>query len=174
MSTVTEAELKASATKPRVTAEGLEANIKHEYYFNGKQAIEAAGYGGVPEDVGVMTFCVLVLQNGFTVTGQSACADPANFNKDIGERLALSDAKNKIWAFMGYELKTEVMKAGGTHKDRLNVELGEVKARHVKLEAFIGTPTFLALNEHERLRLEHQADVMAEYIAVLEARIDLS
>lgn len=172
MSTVTEQELIASATAPRISLEGLEANIAQEYYINAKEAIEANGYGGVPSDVGLLTICILVLTNGFTVMGQSACADPKNYNPLIGQKLALTDAKNKIWALMGYELKTELMKAGGTHTGRLAVELGEVKARYIKLEAFIGTATYLSLSEHERTRLDHQAEVMEEYIAVLEARIN--
>lgn len=172
MSTVTEQELIASATAPRVTAEGLEANIKHEYYFNAKNAIEAAGFGGVPEDVGVLTFCVLVLQNGYTVTGQSACADPKNYNKEIGERLALSDAKNKIWALMGYELKTEVMKTGGTFKGRVDHELIELSDKIVKLASFIGTPTFEALSNDEKHRLRKQRTAMQEYHSILLQRVD--
>ena len=172
MSTVTEAELKASATKPRVTAEGLEANIKHEYYFTGKEAIEAAGYGGVPADVGVLTFCVLVLQNGYTVHGISACANPANFNAEIGKRLAYDKAKNKIWELMGYELKSEVANAGGTFKDRVRNEHSELLNKITKLASFVGTPTFSALSSEEKTRLRQQLRIMREYELVLEQRIN--
>lgn len=54
---------------------------------------------------GTLTFCILTLENGFTVTGESACADPAGFNADIGERYAYNDAKEKVWRLEGYLLK---------------------------------------------------------------------
>ena len=39
-----------------------------------------------------LTFCVLVLRNGFTVTGESACASPENFDAEIGRRIARENA----------------------------------------------------------------------------------
>ena len=53
----------------------------------------------------VLTICVLTLTNGFTVTGESACASPANYNKEVGEKVALGKAKEKIWPLEGYLLK---------------------------------------------------------------------
>lgn len=55
-----------------------------------------------------LTVCCLTLKNGFTVTGESACASPENFNKVIGERVAFENAKNKIWALEGYLLKQKL------------------------------------------------------------------
>lgn len=49
--------------------------------------------------------CCLTLKNGFTVTGESACASPDNFNKEIGEKIAFEQARNKIWMLEGYLLK---------------------------------------------------------------------
>lgn len=57
------------------------------------------------ESLRLLTFCVLVLRNGFTVTGESACASPENFNAEIGQRIARQNAVAKIWPLMGYELK---------------------------------------------------------------------
>lgn len=57
---------------------------------------------------GLLTICVLDLINGFTVTGESACASPANYNKDIGEKIAFDNAKNKIWALEGYLLRQKL------------------------------------------------------------------
>ncbi len=54
---------------------------------------------------GTLTICVLELQNGFRVTGESACADPANFNRAKGEELARKDACEKIWPLLGYALR---------------------------------------------------------------------
>lgn len=52
-----------------------------------------------------LTVCCLTLKNGFTVTGESACASPANFNEDIGQEIAFEEARNKIWMLEGYLLK---------------------------------------------------------------------
>lgn len=51
------------------------------------------------------TVCCLVLANGFTVTGESACADPANFDAEIGRQYAFRDAIGKVWRLEGYLLK---------------------------------------------------------------------
>ena len=59
-----------------------------------------------------LTVCCLTLQNGFTVTGESACASPENFNKEIGEAIAFRNAKDKIWALEGYLLKQKLFKEG--------------------------------------------------------------
>ena len=56
----------------------------------------------------VLTVCVLTLQNGFTVTGESACASPANYNQEIGEDIAFTNARDKIWVLLGYELKEKL------------------------------------------------------------------
>lgn len=52
-----------------------------------------------------LTVCCLTLQNGFTVTGESACASPSNFNAEIGEKIAKENARDKIWVLEGYLLK---------------------------------------------------------------------
>ena len=56
----------------------------------------------------LLTFCVLVLQNGFTVTGESACASPENFDADVGRKIARANAINKVWPLMGYALKCQL------------------------------------------------------------------
>ena len=56
----------------------------------------------------VLTVCVLTLNNGFTVTGESACASPENFDAEIGETIAFNNAKDKIWLLEGYLLKQKL------------------------------------------------------------------
>lgn len=53
----------------------------------------------------VLTVCVLTLENGFTVTGESACASPENYNEEIGNKIARDNAREKIWVLEGYLLK---------------------------------------------------------------------
>lgn len=56
----------------------------------------------------VLTVCVLTLENGFTVTGESACVSPANYNQKIGEDIAFDNARDKIWLLEGYLLKEKL------------------------------------------------------------------
>lgn len=106
---------------PRITPADIEANITGEYYFTagdgyaGAQSLDLSDSGDweppvieAPEELDLLTFCVLILRNGFTVTGESACASPENFNREIGRRIARQNAIDKVWAFMGYELRTRL------------------------------------------------------------------
>jgi hypothetical protein len=89
---------------PRVTPEALEDNILSVNYINVGDAICRQG----EEDHishHLLTICVIVLKNGFTVTGESACASPENYSKTVGESIAFKNAKEKIWPLMGYHLK---------------------------------------------------------------------
>ena len=52
-----------------------------------------------------LTVCCLMLRNGFTVTGESAAASPANFDAELGRKIARENARNKIWALEGYLLR---------------------------------------------------------------------
>jgi hypothetical protein len=117
---VTEQELIDGARGERVTLADVEAAIISEHFFTARQGARAAALdaavenGQIPdtsflsEDLGLLTICVLRLWNGFTVLGQSACADPKNFDPVIGKRLAKIDAVGKMWALMGYELKSRM------------------------------------------------------------------
>jgi hypothetical protein len=101
-------------TEPRVTPEDIEANIVSEHYFTALEgAVEASRQDPIKrvlpvkamDSLGVLTFCVLVLRNGFTVTGESACASPENFDADLGRKIARQNAVKKVWPLMGYALK---------------------------------------------------------------------
>lgn len=98
-----EAEIVAKGkTAPRVTPDHIERLIAGEYYFT---AADAVGGAPVMDPMRLLTFCVLVLKNGFTVTGESACASPENFDPEIGRKIARENARNKIWMLEGYLLK---------------------------------------------------------------------
>jgi hypothetical protein len=98
---------------PRLTPALIDSVIVGEYFFTAEDGVKQAfnsqdemtrltGYHG---ELGLMTFCVLVLKNGFTVTGESACASPENFNAEIGRKIARDNARNKIWPLEGYLLR---------------------------------------------------------------------
>ena len=110
-------------TAARVTPADIEANIASEHYFTAADGVVGAfvnaqiaqGRGVYPDEIGkiqtqltLLTFCVLVLRNGFTVTGESACASPENFDAEIGRKIARQNAVQKIWPLMGYELRTQL------------------------------------------------------------------
>lgn len=102
-------------TAPRVTPADIEANIASEYYFTAAEGVcgtmdeeSTAQSHPCPDALEWLTFCVLVLKNGFTVTGESACASPENFDAEIGSKIARQNAVAKIWPLMGYELKSRL------------------------------------------------------------------
>lgn len=107
-------------TAPRVTPQHIADVIASEHYFTGSDGVLGAYknnddiyVGSAPSDKSVrsldlLTFCVLVLRNGFTVTGESACASPENFDPEIGRKIARENAINKIWPLEGYLLKEKL------------------------------------------------------------------
>lgn len=54
--------------------------------------------------VGTLTICVITTKDGFTFTGESASVDPANFNQEIGEKIAYDNAFKKMWLPYGFWL----------------------------------------------------------------------
>lgn len=78
-------------TAPRLTPDLIDAAIHDEDYHVFEKTC--------------LTVCCLTLKNGFTVTGESACVSPENFNAEIGQKIARENARNKIWQLEGYLLK---------------------------------------------------------------------
>jgi hypothetical protein len=74
----------------RVTSERIDSVIRSRQFFRATDTL---------------TICVLTLANGFTVTGESACASPDNYRQDIGKRIAFDNAREKIWPLEGYLLR---------------------------------------------------------------------
>ncbi|MEO7778484.1 MAG: Gp49 family protein [Fibrobacteria bacterium] len=95
-----EAEIVAKGlTAPRVTLDHVNSVIAAEKFIRATD---------------VLTICVLTLRNGFTVTGESACASPENFNEEVGNKIAKGNAVAKIWALEGYLLKQKLFGATQT------------------------------------------------------------
>lgn len=97
-------------TAARVTPQDIERAITSEHYFTAGQAVEqqTAPHEQIPTSLYLLTFCALTLRNGFTVTGESACASPENFDVQIGRAIARENAVQKIWPLLGYELRTKL------------------------------------------------------------------
>ena len=101
-------------TAPRVTPADIEAEIASEHYFTAEEGAQGAPAKTCP-DLGMehpslarLTFCVLILKNGFTVTGETACVSPENFDAEIGRKVARQDAVNKIWPLLGFRLRDAI------------------------------------------------------------------
>lgn len=95
-------------TAPRLTPALIDATILSEVTFTAfRAALDQTGDLPTQAQIALscLTICVLVLKNGFTVTGESACASPENFNAELGAKIARENARNKIWALEGYALK---------------------------------------------------------------------
>ena len=107
---------------PRLTPDHIDSVIQSVHYFT-----SGDGYAGAlasseefnslpeverfinpPQQLDLLTFCVIVLKNGFTVTGESACASPDNFDAEIGKKIAYQNAREKIWMLEGYLLKQKL------------------------------------------------------------------
>lgn len=78
-------------TPNRVSLELLESAIETVEYIN-------------PDIAPQFTLAIVKMKNGYVVTGESAPADPANFNADLGKQFAFENAKRKIWPLMGFAL----------------------------------------------------------------------
>jgi hypothetical protein len=85
-------------TAPRLTPQDIDVAITGEDYhvFPGT----------------TVTVCCLKLRNGFTVTGESACASPENFNEQVGRDIARTNARDKIWMLEGYLLRNKLFLQG--------------------------------------------------------------
>jgi hypothetical protein len=97
---------------PRITLDTIEASIASAHYFTAAEGV----YGATGQGTGIdrldhVTLCVLVMKNGYVVTGESACTSPSNFDPAIGRSIARMDAERKIWSLLGYELRTKLSQA---------------------------------------------------------------
>lgn len=85
--------LAASPSQRRITPEYIQSRVANVEFYR---------------PTGTLTLCVITLDNGFTVTGESACADPENYDKAIGQHLAERQAREKLWPFFGFMLKEAI------------------------------------------------------------------
>lgn len=114
---VIEKEIQAKGlTAPRIAPADIEANIASEWYFTAADGADNAQRADIADQPPVpsgsplelLTFCVLILKNGYTVTGESACASPENFDAEVGRKIARQNAVGRIWPLMGYELRSRL------------------------------------------------------------------
>jgi len=82
-------------TAPRVSLNDLTSNIVHTEIV---KHISPSGQ--------VLRWAVLTTRSGYAVTGRpSASVSSENDRAEIGEQVAIENARNELWALMGYALK---------------------------------------------------------------------
>ena len=74
----------------RLTPDMIDGLIADEIYFKHK----------------TLTICVLELTNGATVVGESNVISPELYDEGIGQSVARTNAREKIWQLEGYAMKT--------------------------------------------------------------------
>ena len=94
---------------PRLTPDHIDSKIKAIRYLTGDvtPAYASEDYRN-DKSTPCLTICILTLENGFTVTGESACASPENYDRILGQKIAFQNAREKIWMLEGYLLKEKL------------------------------------------------------------------
>lgn len=97
----------AKSTHPRVSLADMEAKIVREVYFTAGEADDALNgvVDGPCTPLHLLTICILVMSNGFTIIGKSAPASPENFDAEKGKTFAYEDAIKQLWPLEGYALR---------------------------------------------------------------------
>ena len=98
--------VKRKLTPYRVTMNDLEAVVAREEYYQFPGSL--------------LTVCCLTTLNGFSVTGESACVDPENFDAVIGQKVARAHAVDKLWALEGYLMKEAFHRGHNPEHEKLH------------------------------------------------------
>lgn len=130
-------------TAPRITPADIEANIVSEHYFTAEQGRVGALYASLPDKsevrfgavpaspLALITFCVLILQNGHRIVGvNEGPVSTANFDANIGRKLARQNALDQVWPLMGYALRNELARPVLTEADSLADLMGLPRPDH--------------------------------------------
>lgn len=151
---------------PKVTLEEVEAAIVREDYT-------------ILQD-GRTTICLLTLDNGFTVRGESSCVHIGNFDEVKGRTYSRERAISLVFAYLGFRLadKLHHISKNQDWYQRLILERDELKARHATLQlALTGTD---CARMRSRVGDAHfnllclQLQQMGQYLDTLNQRIEIS
>lgn len=114
-----DAEAAAVAKAPRVTLADIEEAVCTVSYMDGQKFLSHASVvhntgkqAPFPPNLAAFTICMVVLKNGWIVTGKSAPASPENFDLQLGMKLAREDALRQVWGFMGFNLRDALHRRG--------------------------------------------------------------
>jgi len=150
----------------KVTIEGINAKITDVEFIH------------LPNST--VTICSITLQNGYSVRGESACVDPAEYVEATGRNLAYQKAFDKIWPLEGYLLAEQLNKVPspppcGEMPDWQQRVVEEEQALNDKLQkllTFQTTEQYKALPAKTKSLLCRQANAMHDYLNALKCRIE--
>lgn len=121
-----------------------------------------------------ITICAITLENGYTVIGQASCIDPTLYDKAIGERIAYTNAYDKIYAVKGYVVKQRWYEETQlTARQRVEIELSALQDKIVKANSFLDSLTPEAKSSESMQLLAEQVSHMESYADVLAQRLDI-
>lgn len=178
--------LRASRTLGVISAVGLLATLPErkltKEFLEGE--IERAEYNRMTSTI---THCTIVTKSGFTFTGESACVDPNNYNKELGEKYAYENAFEKMRMPYGFWLHKALaefdqrMNDDGepketavqtTWQDRVCEEIGELVDRKEKLEKFLSVDKPKFVSDAQWDLMKEQLQAMYSYHNILIERLD--
>lgn len=125
---------------------------------------------------GTLTHCMVTLPCGFQVTGESACVDPANYNKKLGEEIALKKVINQLWPLEGYLLANDIYRAKQptSFVSRMVFEQSDLREKLNKLREFLDKPKPDFVEQAQWDLMTKQEKTMSDYFYILEDRITLA
>jgi len=113
---IVEEECAAGRTAPRVSLDDITNAIEAVFYCAGSEILEVSVDTPYTDDqhdkAGLLTICLVMMKNGFTIVGKSAPASADNYDPILGRKLAYDDAVQQIWPLMGFALKQYVFETG--------------------------------------------------------------
>ena len=133
------------------------------------------------------THCTITTKSGFTFTGESACVDPNNYNKELGEKYAYENAFEKMWMPYGFWLHKALAEydqrmnddgepketaAQTTWQDRVCEEIGELVDRKEKLEKFLSGDKPDFVSDAQWGLMKEQLQAMYSYHNILIERLN--
>lgn len=134
------------------------------------QEVEDAILGVTYTKIGEkITVAHVTLVDGFEVIGKSGVVDPKNYDSEIGNKIALDNAKNEIWKHMGSILQDRIVLEKGSYHVRLVNERDELKIKADKLKDAILNKR---VPENAVEILNKQWNIMSEYLFILNKRLE--
>jgi hypothetical protein len=106
-----------------VTEADIEASIGTEHYFTAAQGVIGARaqelfvqgfldrHYETPGPLALMTFCVIIMKNGFVCSGRSSSATAEVFTREKGRQYAREEAVKEVSSHLAFMLKNEIARA---------------------------------------------------------------
>jgi hypothetical protein len=90
----------------------MKSQVRKVYFIDGETIANHANFidhvdkaAPYPPNLAILTICMILLKNGFILTGQSAPMSPENFDQGKGRTFAYEDALRKAWPLFAFAEK---------------------------------------------------------------------